>query len=292
MIYFRCLSIQNLIVVAAAVCVCVSLAEFRASPATVEASEHHSQWATDNEKVKIELYYESQCPGCRQMVTTSFYEAFQAEGFLDMAEVEFVPYGNAQETKTASGTYEFRCQHGPSECVYNTIEVCAMAKIDDPLVAFQYIDCIERSDDSRDPQQDFEKVAIACCELTNLPERTVSQMEECAVGLEGIQLDHEAALRTDALDPPHTYVPYLVVNGEHSDTVQDAITDSLLNYVCGAYRGPDKSPDCPATKRTSTSTSTSTSSLRAIASAGVRGDSNVCYRGDRNGPTTTTTTTQ
>ena len=40
---------------------------------------------------------ESECPGCRQMITGSFKEAFAAEGFLDMAEVNLFPYGNASE---------------------------------------------------------------------------------------------------------------------------------------------------------------------------------------------------
>ena len=157
--------------------------------------------------------------------------------------------------------------------VYNTIEACALAKIDDPLVAFQYIDCIERSDESRDPEQDYYKVAITCCKLTKLPDDVVSKMQECAMGLEGIQLEHEAAVKTDALDPPHKYVPYVVANGEHSDDIQDAITDSLFNYVCQAYQGPDKSSACPS----------SSNGLRASRIVGGKfphEEKELCYRGD------------
>jgi interferon gamma-inducible protein 30 len=291
MISRSCISVKNLVVATA---FGVSLAGFWGLPveAVAEASEPTAVAVGDDEKVMVELYYESQCPGCREMVTTSFYKAFQTEGFLDMAEVAFVPYGNAQETKTDSGSYEFECQHGPSECVYNTIETCALAKIDDPLMAFQFIDCIERSDESRDPQQDYYKVAIACCELTKLPDSTIAKMEECAVGMEGIQLEHEAAAKTDALEPPHQFVPYVVVNGVHSDDVQNAISDSLFDYVCGAYLGANKSPACPEERATN-------SSLLLRASAGVGGhfpleatsllrsgghfsleEKHVCYRGD------------
>ena len=291
MISRSCISVKNLVVATA---FGVSLAGFWGLPveAVAEASEPTAVAVGDDEKVMVELYYESQCPGCREMVTTSFYKAFQTEGFLDMAEVAFVPYGNAQETKTDSGSYEFECQHGPSECVYNTIETCALAKIDDPLMAFQFIDCIERSDESRDPQQDYYKVAIACCELTKLPDTTIAKMEECAAGPEGIQLEHEAAAKTDALEPPHQFVPYVVVNGVHSDDVQNAISDSLFDYVCGAYLGANKSPACPEERATN-------SSLLLRASAGVGGhfpleatsllrsgghfsleEKHVCYRGD------------
>lgn len=204
---------------------------------------------SDSDKVQVELYYESQCPGCREMITTSFYEAFQAPGFLDMADITFVPYGNAQETgTTASGFYEFECQHGESECIFNVIETCALAKIsdDDPLLQFKYIDCIEHNDESRDPTQDYYKVAIACAELAGLKDDVVSDMQDCATGMEGNQLEHEMAVKTDSLNPPHTYVPYVVVNGDHNDDIQNAVTDSLFNYVCNAYTGSDKSPACPA----------------------------------------------
>jgi interferon gamma-inducible protein 30 len=237
-------SIKRLIVVIAAH---IALAGFLWSPA--DGASSFEDRATTDEKVGIALYYESQCPGCRDMITNSFSEAFQTEGFLDMAEVEFVPYGNAKETKTESGTYEFECQHGPSECVYNTIEACALAKIEDPLVAFQYIDCIECSDESRDPQQDYYQVAITCCKLAKLSDDTIRAMEGCATGTEGIQLEHEAAEKTDGLDPPHEFGPYVVVNGVHKDETQNAISDSLFDYVCGAYLGPNKSPACPGAEK-------------------------------------------
>ena len=70
------------------------------------------------DKVQVQLFYESQCPGCRSMITTSFATAFATEGFLDMADVTLYPYGNAHET--ASGdSWTFSCQHGVEECMYN-----------------------------------------------------------------------------------------------------------------------------------------------------------------------------
>ena len=92
------------------------------------ASEKDAALASEKEaadKIKIDLYYESQCPGCKQMITTSFAEAMKADGFLDMAEINFWPYGNARETQTTSG-WEFSCQHGTAECQYNFIETCAV----------------------------------------------------------------------------------------------------------------------------------------------------------------------
>ena len=59
------------------------------------------------DKIKIDLYFESQCPGCRQMITTSFAEAMKADGFLEMAEVNLWPYGNAHEKQDFKGNWEF-----------------------------------------------------------------------------------------------------------------------------------------------------------------------------------------
>ena len=234
MMYRFCLSVKTLFI--ATTLVAASLPGSFAT--TVEASQ-------GDQKINIALYYESQCPGCREMITTSFKEAFEKDGFLDMAAVALVPYGNAQEKGTdADGMYEFECQHGHSECVYNTIEACALDKIECPIMAFQFIDCIERSDESRDPDQDYTKVAMACAKLTEVPDQTMDTIKSCANGPEGNALEHQAAVMTDSLDPPHQFVPYVVVNGEHSDEVQDSISESLFDYVCNAYLGPNKSKDC------------------------------------------------
>lgn len=228
-----CLSLKTLVVATTLIA-----ASLPGSFATTETAVQEDQ------KIKIALYYESQCPGCREMITTSFKEAFEKDGFLNMASVALVPYGNAKETESADGTYEYECQHGHSECVFNTIEACALTKIQCSITAFHFIDCIERSDESRDPDQDYTKVAMACAKLTELSDSTMDAIQSCAIGSEGNALEHEAAVLTDALDPPHQFVPYVVVNGEHSDDVQNSISESLFDYVCNAYLGTNKSKDC------------------------------------------------
>mmetsp|Transcript_21086 Transcript_21086/g.42879 ORF Transcript_21086/g.42879 Transcript_21086/m.42879 type:complete len:210 (+) Transcript_21086:383-1012(+) len=200
-----------------------------------------------------------------------------------MADVTLVPYGNAKETG-GPATYAFECQHGESECVYNTIEACALDKIqrdsdNDQYVTFSYIDCIERHDESRDPEQDYSKAALFCGRLAGLRDEVLQQIATCSAtdSEEGNQLVHEMAAKTEALDPPHTYVPWIVVDGVHNDDIQDKVSTGLLEYVCSEYKGPNKSLDCPPPSETKTNTKPR---LHLRSGSGVGASRNVCYYGD------------
>ena len=60
------------------------------------------------DKVQIQLFFESQCPGCRNMITHSFATAFAAPDFLNMADVTLYPYGNAHE-EASGDSWTFSC---------------------------------------------------------------------------------------------------------------------------------------------------------------------------------------
>ena len=55
-------------------------------------------------------------------------------------------------------------------------------------------------------------------------------------GPEGNILEHAIGAKTESLDPPHNYVPWIVVDGEHSDKVQQAAMDNLLDLICQLYK--------------------------------------------------------
>jgi interferon gamma-inducible protein 30 len=232
----------------------------------------------DNDnKVQVELYYESQCPGCREMITTSFYDAYQKDGFLDMAVITFVPYGNAQESSNTNpdtgGLYDIKCQHGPSECIYNIIETCALNKIKCPYGQFEYLNCIENNDENRDTDQDYSNIALKCATEINLNDTTVEEIKMCSTSKEGNELEHEMAIKTESLNPPHSYVPYVVVNGVHDDDIQTDVTDSLFDYVCKTYTGTNKSSNCPTT-----TTATTTTFGFEEEKQEKEDNNNVCYR--------------
>ena len=131
-------------------------------------------------KVKVDLYYESLCPYCRDLINGSFAEAYKAEGFLDMAEVNYWPYGNAHETQTESGEWDFSCQHGDAECQYNMIETCVVNLVDCPYKAYDILSCMEK----KDRVSKYEAVTKSCA-----PD-TFDQIWACYTGSDVNGLQH------------------------------------------------------------------------------------------------------
>ena len=111
-----------------------------------------------SDKIAIDLYFESKCPGCHAVITQSFPEAFNADGFFEMADVNFFPYGNAHESQQGD-TWNFSCQHGAPECAYNLVETCGINKITCPKARFNFLLCVEQNVTSGDYEGTLKKCA-------------------------------------------------------------------------------------------------------------------------------------
>lgn len=64
-----------------------------------------------------------------------------------------------------------------------------------------------------------------------------TELESCANGEEGMNLMHQIATETNNLSPPHNYVPWVVVNGVHDPTIEDAVIEDMLKYTCQNFQG-------------------------------------------------------
>lgn len=178
-------------------------------------------------KVQIALYYESYCGGCREFIMDQFYPTFQKVG--EVMDVILAPFGNAEESRNGS-EWAFTCQHGPQECVGNLIETCAISLLKNVSVYFPFIHCLEVNIKSGDPVS----IGRECAQKQGID---FSPIDKCQKGPEGKSLEHQMALKTNALEPRHYYVPWITLNGKHTEDIQNKAIFDLLGLVCDTYQG-------------------------------------------------------
>jgi len=182
-------------------------------------------WRSDPSPVAIEVYLESMCPGCKAFTAQQLFPTWQK--IKEVMNVTYVPYGNAQE-KWDGNKWQFTCQHGANECVGNLIETCAMDVLKNVSKYLPFITCIEASDQLPD------QAALLCAAKHKI---YYSDIVKCANGSRGNDLEHQMAQMTDALQPPHQFVPWITINGVHTADIQQRATTDLLGLICETYKG-------------------------------------------------------
>jgi len=191
--------------------------------------------SVDASPVKVELFYESLCPGCRHFITTMLYPTFDKLRDTGVMQVAMYPYGNAKQAQNPDGSWNFTCQHDAPECNGNLLEICIIKYLDwDSVKYVPIIECMEAADDPISSAQ-------GCVE--KLSELSFDKIQTCAKGPEGNKLEHQVGVKTDNLNPSHTYVPWVVVNDDHTNSLQSAAMTDLLGLVCKLYQG-SKPAEC------------------------------------------------
>ncbi|NXG57623.1 GILT reductase, partial [Hemiprocne comata] len=150
--------------------------------------------------VELSLYYESLCPACRWFLLARPGARGAHPRCFRHRSNRLVP----QETNV-SGKWQFECQHGPEECLGNMIEACLMHEAQNFTTYFPVIFCLESG-------SSVTKNLEACLQIY-APELDVGRIAACVRGDAGAALMHHNAQQTAALDPPHQYVPWIVING-------------------------------------------------------------------------------
>ncbi|CAA7406246.1 unnamed protein product [Spirodela intermedia] len=180
-----------------------------------------------SKKVQLELYYETLCPYCSRFIVNFLSKIF-IDGLIDIVDLNLVPYGNARVASNGTIT----CQHGTNECLLNTIEACAISKWPDVKKHFRFIYCVE-------------KLVVAhtytewetCFQKTGLESKAVL---DCYRNGNGQKLELSYAAETDALQPPHKYVPWVVVDGK---PLYDDY-EKFETEVCKVYKAGDQPEAC------------------------------------------------
>lgn len=135
------------------------------------------------------------------------------QDFWKICDFNLYPYGNARRQRVGD-SWNFTCQHGPRECQGNFIETCALKLYDKYTQALPFIICLETN------ANDFVAQGSKCASQLGLD---WNKINTCATSDQGVKFLVEMAEVTEALNPPHTYVPWVNVNGAHSQSTESAV---------------------------------------------------------------------
>ncbi|KAL3892308.1 hypothetical protein ACJMK2_004525 [Sinanodonta woodiana] len=205
---------------------CSSLEIAKKCQVTGQCEEWTFPSVNDVRPVNFTLYYESLCPDCRNFFADQLNLAYTKVGGI--MNLTLVPYGNAREKQVGS-RWEFDCQHGKEECVGNIIETCAIYIIKNITVYYPFIHCMETTDGLP------EDAAAKCA--TKFKGIDLDKIMGCSKSSLGNELEHQMALQTNALQPPHTYVPWVTLNGVHTEEIEHKAETDLVNLICQTYQG-------------------------------------------------------
>ena len=173
---------------------------------------------------KIQVYIESLCPDCYNFIVGSFKDFYEKVKRPNLAQIEFIPYGNAKEEyNTQTKKWEFTCQHGEPECYGNLIETCAIQKMG-RVNSYSAILCLESNIEEYD--FDFDKTLEFCFKED---QTTLNEIKTCVSSDMGNLYEHQMAQKTES----HFWVPWVVVDGVHDIDAENQILESLIDYVCG-----------------------------------------------------------
>ncbi|KAL5806840.1 hypothetical protein ACOSQ4_029573 [Xanthoceras sorbifolium] len=136
-----------------------------------------------------------------------------------------VPWGNAYINNSS-----IVCKHGPDQCLLNTIEACAINGYNDVNKYFGLISCIELL-----AIEGRQMAWQTCFSYLGLPLKPVM---DCYNSRNGTKLELQYGRETAHLVPPHTLLPWVVVNNQ---PIRDDY-ENYTTYVCKAYKG-QKAPN-------------------------------------------------
>ncbi|RZF42881.1 hypothetical protein LSTR_LSTR012695 [Laodelphax striatellus] len=179
------------------------------------------------EKVKVTVFYESQCGDSIRFFKRQVKQAYDA--LNQHIDFEFVPYGKAVHEKL-NDNFKFTCHHGSTECDYNKVQSCAIKYSPDQNTTVSFLSCVMGT-------YKQSSVLESCAKQSSL---NLEKIKECASGSEGDELHAKHGDRTNSFRPSVSYVPTIVLNGVYNSATQYDAEYNLLATVCKKFKSkPD-----------------------------------------------------
>ncbi len=76
-------------------------------------------------------------------------------------------------------------------------------------------------------------VATHCAEQFQID---FTQIDACVNSKLGNQLQHKYAVQTESLRPQHQYVPWVTINGVHTEEIEREAERDLVRLICRTYK--------------------------------------------------------
>ncbi len=80
---------------------------------------------------------------------------------------------------------------------------------------------------------DVETVARQCATNTSID---FEKIATCTNSRMGNQLQHAYAVQTERTKPTEAFVPFVTLNGNHTDEIQDLAQTDLIALLCNTYK--------------------------------------------------------
>jgi interferon gamma-inducible protein 30 len=190
------------------------------------------------EKVKLELLYETQCPYSLQYITEQLKDVFEDPVLSDHIDLSLVPYGNAMTIKTEGISKGYRfwhkkvvedkvehifmCQHGEMECLGNMIQACHIELSgNDPKKYMPFIFCM-----SSKTQMSIESSSFSCAKELNV---NIDEIKSCVRESKGPALLSKHGETTKKKRANH--VPFVLLEDAHSDNAEQNLLQTLCSTM-------------------------------------------------------------
>ncbi|KAB5520059.1 hypothetical protein DKX38_024378 [Salix brachista] len=220
--------------------------------------------------VNLSVYYEALSPSCATFIVQNLARIFD-DDLITITNLRMVPWGNARVNKTDSTTIcqftlpkleilvrlnglftlpklknclygklsrivstvtQPNAQNGRDECFLHKIQACAINVWNDVDKYYALIHCIEflviegRHSDWQ-----------SCFNSLGLSEKTIL---ECSNNGTGAKIQAFYGYETAHLDPPHMFLPWVVVNNKSLGKDYRNFT----TYICNEYKGKVQPDAC------------------------------------------------